>query len=154
VNAGLVHYYFGTLDDLLLAVFQHGADRLLAREQRALTSPEPLRALWDLATDPRGTALLMEFMALANHRKAIRAEIVRYSEQFRALERETLARLVDSGEIDLGDISPGAAVMLLDSVARTMVMERALGFTGAHDETAAFVEDCLARAGQTRQPSL
>jgi hypothetical protein len=39
---------------------------------------------WRLNADPRGATFTMEFVALANHRKAIRAEIARYAQRFRA----------------------------------------------------------------------
>src|SRR3984885_3650882 len=78
----LVHYYFRTMDDLFLALFRQRAEEGLERQRQALTSAQPLWALWDLSRDPRGTALTMEFVALANHRKAIRAEIRAVSERF------------------------------------------------------------------------
>ena len=40
----LVHYYFRTMDDLFLALFRRGAERNLDRQERALASPQPLRA--------------------------------------------------------------------------------------------------------------
>ena len=40
----------------------------MERMAGALASPEPLRAWWELASDPRGTALLVELIAAANHR--------------------------------------------------------------------------------------
>src|SRR5579862_7908654 len=71
----LVHYYFRTMDDLFLALFRRRAEQGLERQARALDSAQPLWTLWDLSRDQRGTALTMEFTALANHRKAIQAEL-------------------------------------------------------------------------------
>src|ERR1700732_219330 len=71
----LVHYYFRTMDDLFLEVFRRRATENAARVDRALAADDSLRALWQLNADPRGAAFTMEFVALANHRKAIRAEI-------------------------------------------------------------------------------
>src|SRR5271165_3525108 len=80
----LVHYYFRTMDDLFLAVHRRRVEEGLERQAQALESAQPLWALWDYSRDPRGTALTMEFIALANHRKAIRAEIAGSAERFRA----------------------------------------------------------------------
>jgi AcrR family transcriptional regulator len=143
INPGLIHYYFGTLDDLFVALFRHVAERILARQQRALASAQPLRGLWDLAMEPRGTALLLEFMALANHRKTIRAEIAAYTEVFRRAEREALAALVATDSIDLGGIPPGVMAVLIAAIARSLVMEKALGMTSSHDETMDFVDELL-----------
>src|SRR4029450_2817569 len=84
----LVHYYFRTMDDLFLALVRRGAEQNLERHARARESEQPLRALWEFSNDPAGATLTMEFSALGNHRKAIRAELAAYAEQFRRLETE------------------------------------------------------------------
>src|SRR5688572_28425877 len=83
VNPALVHYHFSTIDDLFLAVFRRGAEAHLARLQAAVESPQPLRCVWEVMSEPRDTALTLEFLALANHRKAIRTELADYSSRFR-----------------------------------------------------------------------
>src|SRR5512147_1787923 len=77
----LVHYYFRTMDDLFLEVFRRRAEENMARIERAVAADGSLRALWQLNADLRGAAFSIEFVALANHRKAIRAEIARYAER-------------------------------------------------------------------------
>ncbi len=79
----LVHYYFRTMEDLFLAVFHRRAEEGLTVLAAALQSRQPLWALWRFSTAPQATRLTMEFMGLANHRKALRAEIVYYAERFR-----------------------------------------------------------------------
>jgi AcrR family transcriptional regulator len=75
VTAPLVHYYFATTEALLVAAYLRAAARADAREQQALASERPLHALWKFYSDSRKMALGQEFMALANHRKKIRAKI-------------------------------------------------------------------------------
>src|SRR6188508_2801882 len=70
----LVHYYFRTMDELFVELFRSRAEENLARFERAIAQDSSLPALWRLNADPRGSAFTMEFVALANHRKAIRAE--------------------------------------------------------------------------------
>src|ERR1700757_3394702 len=70
VKPALVHYYFPSMDDLFLAVFRAGAENNLERQRAARVDTEPLHALWHL-NSALGSRLWMEFMALANHRKAI-----------------------------------------------------------------------------------
>jgi hypothetical protein len=41
-----------------------------------LASPRPLRALWESSTGPRDTVFTIEFAALANQRKALRAVVL------------------------------------------------------------------------------
>ena len=75
----LVHYYFRTMDDLFLEVFRRRAEENVVRIERAAGGDGSLRSLWQLNADPRGARFTIEFVALANHRKAIRAEIARYA---------------------------------------------------------------------------
>jgi len=91
VKPGLVHYYFRTMDDLFIALFRRRAERGLERQARALASPQPLWSLWELVRDEPDTAMTMELVALANHRKALRAEIACYAERFRSAQIEALS---------------------------------------------------------------
>lgn len=75
VKQALVYYYFPTMDDLYVEVLRTGAETSLERMRTALTDEDPLRTLWMINSDLRMTGLNTEFMALANHRKAIRAEL-------------------------------------------------------------------------------
>ena len=141
----LVHYYFRTMEDLFLEVFRRRAAEGVERQTLALASQNPLRALWEYSVDPRGTALTMEFMALANHHTAIRAEIGRYAEQFRAQQIEAIAAVMASTDTGLDPtvLPPAAVAVLMTSLSRVLVMEQSLGMSGGHAEAAVFVEHCL-----------
>lgn len=141
----LVHYYFRTMDDLFLALFRRGAEHNLQRLSAGLASPTPLRALWEVMTDPAGTRLMMEFLALANHRKSIRAEIAAYAERFRAMQVEAAARLLADRGADAPDADPAAVVTALVGVAQVLVLEEALGVRTGHRETQEMVRRCIAR---------
>jgi AcrR family transcriptional regulator len=149
VSNQLVHYYFRTMDDLFLSVMRRNADINLRRLLSALASEEPLRALWELNSDPEGARLAVEFIALANHRKVINAEAARHAEQLRALETEALARILSDWGIDQDAIPPVSLSLLMASLPRTMVMERAIGVSLGHTETAALVERYLSRFRST-----
>lgn len=142
----LVHYYFRTMDDLFLALFRRRADQGLERQAGALESAQPLWSLWHLSRDPRGTALTMEFTALANHRKAIRAELSASAERYRAGLLEAFRRVLARYEIDEGEYPPIVCAVLLTSVSTFLVIEEAmLGMSTGHAETVAFVEDLIRR---------
>lgn len=139
----LVHYYFRTMDDLFLALLRQGAEMNLERQKRALASPKGLRGLWAFSiTD---TGLIVEFTALANHRKAIRAEIAAYAEQFRRLQVDALSSVLQGCGIDPEAFPPAAVIVVITAIARVLAMERALGMSGGHAETLALVERYLTR---------
>jgi len=145
VTAALVHYYFGTLDDLFLEVFRRRAEQQLARHARFLESPQPLRAFWNFSSEPIGTAFLMEFMALANHRKTIRSEIADYAERFRQLQLEALAPVLEQYGLDTTDVPPVAVLVLIAGLGRAVVMEESLGMRTGLKETVDVVDRFIDR---------
>src|SRR5262245_60443313 len=100
IQAPLVHYYFSTIDDLFVAVLQRRAGRNVPRMADALASPEPLRAWWALASDPRGTALFVELLAAANHRPGLKAEVGQIAREVRRMQMEALDTVLDEYGID------------------------------------------------------
>jgi AcrR family transcriptional regulator len=142
----LVHYYFRTMDDLFLALFRRRADQALERQARAVSSEQPLWSLWELSRDPRGTALTMEFTALANHRKAIRAELLAAAERYRAGLLEGFRSVLARYDLDEVAYPPIVCAVLLTSISTFLVIEQVmLGMSTGHAETVAFVEDLIRR---------
>jgi AcrR family transcriptional regulator len=140
----VVFYYFDTLDDLLLAVFRKTAEEGLARLAQGLQSDEPLRALWRQTSDPRLTRWIMEFMALANHNPAIRAEIAHYSRRNRELQAEVIGRHLQARGVE-PRISPMLAAFLMTAIGRLLVNDASLDIDLAHEDAEALIEDCLRR---------
>jgi AcrR family transcriptional regulator len=145
VTAALVHYYFATLDDLFLEVLRRRAKQQLERQERFLSSDQPLRALWSFASEQAGTALLLEFMALANHRKSIRKELATFADQFRESQLEALSEVLDEYGLDTEDVPAEALLLLIAAISRTLVMEETLGMHVGLPETHAMVERYLER---------
>ena len=141
----LVHYYFRSMEDLFLEVFRRRADENLARAEAALATDETLRTLWRINADLRGAAFNIEFVALANHHKAIRAEVARYAERFRAIQLEAMARSLAGHGITADRLPPVAALLLMTGLTQVLSLERALGVTAGHDEALAFVTDLIDR---------
>ncbi|RDH74081.1 TetR/AcrR family transcriptional regulator [Mycolicibacterium moriokaense] len=144
VKAALVHYYFPSMDDLFLAVLREGAETNLAHQREALADDTPLHALWQL-NNAHGARLLMEFMALANHRKEILSEIVNYAARFGDLEESAVTLAMRAHGIDMAEFPPVVMSMIVTSLARILVLERSLGITRGHAEAADFVERLLDR---------
>jgi TetR/AcrR family transcriptional regulator len=154
VNAALVHYYFPTLDDLFVAVYKRRTEHLVQRLTEDLRTDQPLWAMWEYNSDRTGTALASEFLALANHRRAIRAEIAEVAERLHAMQLDALSGVLERYGIDTEVVTPAAVVMLMVAIPRAMVIEEALGMIGGHQETRALVEHFLERLeGPRRRPA-
>jgi len=147
----LVHYYFRTMDDLFVEIFRRRAEENITRFERAVAADPSLRTLWRLNANPRGAAFTTEFVALANHRKAIRAEIARYAERFRAAQLEALTAALAAAGIGKDRMPPVAALLLMTGVSQVMALEAALGVTSGHDATVSFIEGAVARLERGRR---
>lgn len=146
VNQSLVYYYFRTMDELFLAAFRRGAEANLKRLETAARDEQPLRALWRISSQPLDSALTVEFIALANHRPAIRAELASYTRRFRLRQQEIIEQARAAGEVcDTGGPSSAAVVVVAAALARILAMDGMLGITEGHDEVLALIEDNLAR---------
>jgi AcrR family transcriptional regulator len=139
----VIHYYFETMDDLFIELFRRGAARSLAKQEEALVSHQPLWAFWDLLLDRSNGDLTTEFIALANHRKAIRSEIAESSRAFRRGQLSTLTGVIRTSEASGAIASPEAVVLLLSAVSRFLTTENAFDLDFGHAEVTAFVEHCI-----------
>lgn len=140
----LVHYYFRTMDDLFIEVFRRRADENMARLDRAVAADGSLRSLWRLNVDMRGAAFRVEFAALANHRKAVRAVVAEYAERYRAAQLEALTAALEAHGV-ADRVPPVAALLLMTGVTQVMALEQALGVTAGHEATVAYIDEAVAR---------
>jgi AcrR family transcriptional regulator len=143
LKPSLVHYYFPTTDDLLLAVSRRGADESDRLIEEALASDDPLRALWNFFIDTSRTAMALEFMALANHREALRAHMARHCEAMREREVRIFRKLIGNRLEGPDGLAPEALSVVLAGIGRAIVMEESLGVTAGHEEAIAFVGQWL-----------
>jgi AcrR family transcriptional regulator len=148
----LVHYYFRTMDELYLEVFRRRAEADLAGFEQAVAVADSLKSLWRLNADPRGAAFTLEFVALANHRKELRAEIAAYAERFRAAQLDAVARALEANGISEEELPPIVALVLMTGVSQVLALEDALGVRVGHAATLAFIEDAIARIEGTARP--
>ena len=145
LTPALVHYYFKTTDDLLVALYRRSTERNLEQLTAALNSDKPLQALWDLSSNAVRTGLTMEFRALANHRKAIGVEIAKYAEYARGLQAHAISRVLDRAQVDQTLFTPAGVTVLIAGIARALVMEEGVGITAGHDDARAIIEWLLQR---------
>ncbi|MEX0665411.1 MAG: TetR/AcrR family transcriptional regulator [Acidimicrobiia bacterium] len=149
VTAGLVQYYFPSLDDLFLAVLRRGTDRIVEEVRRLSETDAPLHAIWEYVSDRRGAALIVEFMAVANHRKAIWDELGAGGERVRRAQLEALADRWPQLSITDHDVPPAALLFALTALGRMARLEAAFGTHTGHDEAI----DVVRRLLDTVEPS-
>lgn len=143
VAAGLVQYYYPSLDDLFIAVLRNWTDGVIEQLTEAGQSDTPLRAVWQYANERPGTALIMEFVALANHRDTIREVIGEGGERVRKAMVAAVSAKWKDYQLDEDEFPPPAVLFLLSCIPRMVLLEENLGTFTGHAETVALIERFL-----------
>jgi AcrR family transcriptional regulator len=139
----LVHYYFGTMDDLFLEVIRRRSEAGLAEFARAMEGDVSLRDLWKFQTGRAQSGMEIEFAALANHRKVVGAEIAKYGDRFRQLHADAVGRALDRYGVPRATYPPDVLTLLMTGVGQILALEEAVGMDAAHEATKAFVEGLI-----------
>ncbi|HVU72839.1 MAG TPA: helix-turn-helix domain-containing protein [Mycobacteriales bacterium] len=151
IQAPLVHYYFATIDDLFVALVRRRSVRNVERMAAALASDEPLRSWWDLASDPRGTALFIELLAAANHRPALKAEVGEVAREVRRVQVEVLDRILPEYGLDPTELAPALIAAAMQGLALAVVADEVAGYDTRPDEARAAMERFVARLEERRR---
>ncbi|CRZ15321.1 TetR/AcrR family transcriptional regulator [Mycolicibacterium neworleansense] len=136
VTPSLVQYYFPTLDDIFVAAIRRYSERGINHLSELLTSraEDPLRAVWEYSWDEATGALITEFMALGNHRKSIRTEIAKVTENVRKMQLDALIAKFGEDARPIGDLSLPALQVLMSGLPKFLNLEKGIGVRTAHAE--------------------
>ena len=150
-EAGLkVHYHFGTLDELFVAVVRRRGELNLALLADALASPEPLRTWWRLVSEPRGNTLLVELTAAANHRPALQAEVAVIARKNRRMQIAALNSALEDYGVDRDAFPPALVAAAVQGLAFAMAYDKVAGFETGHEEASAAMTRLVDRLEERR----
>jgi AcrR family transcriptional regulator len=97
VNNGLVHYYFGSNENLLVRALERFTERLSARQRELYASDEPFVEKWRTAMrylvseDATYEKIWLELQAMAWNDPGLRKRLARVNAEWRAVLTEALA---------------------------------------------------------------
>jgi TetR/AcrR family transcriptional regulator len=145
VNHGLVHYYFGSIENVLAQVLERFTARLIERQRALYASDAPFLDKWRqamtyLEADARYQKIWLELQALAWNRPELQGRIARVTEEWRAVLTEALAKARQEHEIEL---PLPALVALVATFNQGMMLERLIGVGEGHAELLAWIEEAL-----------
>jgi AcrR family transcriptional regulator len=135
VSRGLLHYYFGTKERLLLEVVRRDADIRLTLLDKALAKATTAQAVIDalvrsleylIEHDPGFYALIFELFTVARRNEEIAAESSELARRTREHVANELAAKQREGVIELADDPEAVASLLLalgDGLALRMLIE-------------------------------
>lgn len=134
LNAATVHYYYPATDDIFIALHKRMSIRQLRELEKLLTGENPLQAFWAFQSGSTQTALSVEFLALANHRKAIWGTLAEAANDARAAQAGLLASFTSGSITGTTIISPIALATILVAIGRLLTNEERVGITEGHEE--------------------
>ena len=155
VNHGLVHYYYGSMEELLLRVLERFTDRLIARQRAMYASPAPFATRWRTAMryldqDRPYQKIWFELQAMGWNRPEVRSRLAKVHHAWRDAMRDAVrGALADAG---LGDdpLSLEGWITLIVTMNEGIILERLSGIERGHDELLAGVDRWI--AGLTGAP--
>jgi len=118
----IVYYYFRTMDELFEALFARFAELFTSTLEVAATSDNPLIAIWDLNSEHSRAILMAEFIALANHRKGIRAQIAEFGELYHARQVEIIGADLAKRGVVLDGWTPASLAAVMQNLAHSFAL--------------------------------
>jgi AcrR family transcriptional regulator len=150
-NHGLVHYYFGSMENLFVRVLERFTARLIARhrEMYARTDISGLEkwktAMGYLESDLAAgyPKIWLELQALGWNRPDLAERVARVNAQWRAVLTEAFGRMMDEYELDRERFPLPAIVSLAITFNEGIMVERLSGISTGHGELLEMLERWL-----------
>jgi AcrR family transcriptional regulator len=146
VNHGLVHYYFGSNENLLARALERFPERLIERQRELYASDEPFVDKWRTAMrylvgeDQTYEKVWLELQALAWNDAELQARFARVNEEWRAV----LTDAFEEPHRELGiELPLDALVSLVMTFNIGIMVERLGGVDTGHRELLDWIEEWL-----------
>jgi len=147
VNHGLVHYYFGSMEELLLQVLERFTDRLIERQTAMYEADVPFLEKWRTAmrwleedVEDGYPKVWWELQAMAWNHPEMRERLVRVDGVWRGLLRTYFAGALDEYGIDF---PLEATVSLVIAFNKGVQIEQLSGITAGHSELFDWIDGWL-----------
>ncbi|HEX5609044.1 MAG TPA: TetR family transcriptional regulator [Solirubrobacterales bacterium] len=156
-NHGLVHYYFGSVEELLLQTLERFTGRVLERQREMYGAAGSFRDKWRVAMgfleddlESGYPKVWAELEALAWNRPEVQVRMRAVNEAWRTLLRDALAEAIE--EYDLADsgFSAEALAALVMQFNKGLLFERLVGFDRGHAELLDSIEGWLASLAEAK----
>ena len=149
-NHGLVHYYFGSVEQLLVRVLERFTERLIERQRELYAADAPFLEKWRTAMayldeDLPYQKIWFELQALAWNRPELQERLAWVHAEWRAVLVEAFAPVRE--ELGL-DLPAEALVTLVYTFNEGLMLERLSGIETGHRELLDWIDGWLERRTQ------
>ena len=144
-NHGLVHYYFGSMENLLVRVLERFTDRLIERQRAMYAQDLPFAEKWRqamryLEQDRPYQKVWLELTALSWNRPDVRDRIALVDERWRAVLLDAFEEAKREHEIEM---PVDALVSLVMTFNIGLIVEELTGISTGHRELLDWIERWL-----------
>ncbi len=146
VNHGLVHYYFGSIENLLVRALERFTERMVARQRELYAADVPFLEKWRTAMrylveeDVRYEKVWLELSALSWNRPELRERVAHVNADWRSVLTEAFAEPRERLGIDM---PLDALVSLVITFNVGIMVERLSGVTVGHEELLEWIDRWL-----------
>ena len=153
LNHGLVHYYFGSIENLLIRTLERFTERLVERQRAMYAADAPFIEKWRTAMrylveeDVRYEKVWLELQALGWNRPEMRERLAAVEGEWRSVLLDAFAAARDEAGLD---IPVDALVSLVVTFNLGIMIERLSGITTGHAELLGWIDDFLEGRWQRR----
>ncbi len=149
-NHGLVHYYFGSVEHLLVRVLERFTERLIERQRLMYAADEPFIEKWRTAMayldeDRPYQKIWFELQALAWNRPDLQERLARVHAEWRAVLSEAFAPVREQLGLEL---PLEALVSLVFTFNEGIILEQLSGIETGHRELLDWIDGWLERRTQ------
>ena len=156
LNHGLVHYYFGSMEEVMVQVLERFTARLIERQRDMYSSDRPFlqkwRAAWAFQEEDLSSGyskIWLELQAMAWNRPELRARLKQVNDEWRKVLTEAFAPALR--EYGFEALSLEAAVSLVMTLAQGYALERLCDIEEGHAALLSEIEGWMkSRASGTR----
>jgi AcrR family transcriptional regulator len=151
VNHGLVHYYFGSIENVLVRALERFTERLVARQRELYAADVPFIEKWRTAMrylmseDATYEKIWLELQALALNTPDLRDRLAQVNDEWRAVLTEAFEPARDEFGID---IPIEALVSLVLTFNLGIMLERSTGIDTGHRELLDWIEEWMAHGNR------
>ena len=149
-NQGLVHYYFGSIDELFIQVLERFTERLVARQREMYSADVPFIEKWRTAwrfqeddLDAGYSKIWMELQALSWNRPELRPRVARVNAEWRGVLREAFEQAAEAYGLPADEFPVDVLVAMTMTFGQGYALERLEGIGEGHGELLDWIERWL-----------
>jgi AcrR family transcriptional regulator len=149
-NHGLVHYYFGSMEELFLRVLERFTDRLIERQRAMYATDAPFIEKWRSAMgfleedlEAGYPKVWFELQAMAWNHPDMRDRVTRVNGEWRAVLTEAFTAAAKGYGLDPRRFPVAAMVTLVMTFNEGLMLERISGLSTGHDDLLGGIERWL-----------